>query len=204
MFIPSKFRITDQNEILRFLNEHLFGTLVINGFGLVPDVVHVPFNCDFKNESNCLVFHVDNNNPIIQSIQQSGVGKMIVLGAHGYISSSVYGHINAPTYNYQSVHISGKISKLNEDELYLHLSDLVRDFEKGREHKLTMDYWSKDFMDANLKLITGYKLFLDDIECAYKLSQNRNDQDYKHIINDLESRVEGIELANEMRKIKYK
>lgn len=205
MFIPSKFRVTDENEILNFISNNLFGTLVVNDSAGVPNAVHIPFNCQFDSESKSIVFHVDNHNDMIQSIQQSQKGKLIVLGAHGYISSSVYGHINAPTYNYQAVHVSGKITQLSNEELYQHLADLVKVFEKDRENKLTMDYWSKDFMEANLKLITGFKIDLEQVECAFKLSQNRNNEDYQRIVDDLSNRgQDDIKLAEVMKQLNHK
>ncbi len=185
MFIPSKFKVKDNEQIIHFLQDNLFGTLVVNGKSGFPSAVHIPFNCLIEGGKTFLVFHVDNQNEIIQAIDSVQKGKLIVIGNHGYISSAVYSHINAPTYNYEAAHASGFITKLTRVELVKHLADLVAVFEKGRETPLTMEYWSTDFMEANLQLITGYKLEVESIECAFKLSQNRNDVDHERIVEDL-------------------
>lgn len=203
MYIPTEFELKDQKLILEFLQQHPFGTLAVNGEDGFPVLVHVPFTCDFGAEKNLLEFHVASENEIVTAIRDAGQGTMIIQGAHGYISSSVYTHTNVPTYNYQAVHVSGKLEVLNDSELQEHLTQLVDAFESGRENKLHMSMWSADLIDAYKKEITGFRIRIQRTEAAFKLSQNRNEVDFNRIVDDLSSRTyEEKQLAEAMKHTK--
>jgi transcriptional regulator len=187
MYIPKEFELKDQKSILEFLEQHTFGSLLVNGADGFPAVVHIPFTCEFKDSTNYLEFHVAKENTIGEELKGSNRGKMIVLGEHGYISSSVYTHVNVPTYNYQAVHASGSIQQLNQTELKSHLTKLVDQFEVERENQVRMNQWSADFIDAYLQGIVGYRIEINHLEAAFKLSQNRNEVDFNRIVADLNS-----------------
>ena len=203
MYIPKDFELKDQELVLKFLEQHPFGSLAVNGPDGFPAVVHIPFSCEFKDSGNYLEFHVAKANSIVAAISQTNQGKMIVLGAHGYISSSVYTHVNVPTYNYESVHVSGKINQLTESEMRNHLSKLIDSFEAGRENQLTMNQWPEDLIEAYMQEIVGYRLEIQQLEAGFKLSQNRNEIDFNRILSDLDTRTSNDrELAQAMKKAK--
>lgn len=203
MYIPTEFEIKDQKLILEFLQQHPFGTLAVNGAGGFPVLVHVPFTCRFGETIKQLEFHVASENEIVAAIAAAGQGKLIVLGIHGYISSSVYTHTNVPTYNYQAVHVSGKLEVLNDLELQEHLTQLVDGFESRRDYKVHMDVWPADLIEAYKKEIVGFRLEIRQTEAAFKLSQNRNEVDFKRIVDDLSTRTyEEKQLAEAMKHTK--
>lgn len=189
MYIPKDFEWKEEELVLKFLEEHPFGSLTINGPDGFPAVVHIPFTCEFGGSVKYLEFHVAKANTVVSAISDRKRGKMIVLGAHGYISSSVYTHVNVPTYNYEAVHISGKIEQLSDAEMKKHLAKLVDSFEAGRENKVSMDQWPADLIDAYLKEITGFRLEMEHLEAGFKLSQNRNETDFSRILADLDTRT---------------
>jgi transcriptional regulator len=48
--------------------------------------------------------------------------------------------------------------------------------------------WAKlspELLEGELKGIVGFKIKVEEIQAAYKLSQNRNETDYRNIINHL-------------------
>lgn len=203
MYIPKDFELKDQELVLKFLEQHPFGSLAVNGPDGFPAVVHIPFSCEFRDSRNYLEFHVAKANPIVAAITHTSQGKMIVLGAHGYISSSVYTHVNVPTYNYESVHVSGKMKQLTESEMKIHLSKLVDSFEAGRENRLTMNQWPTDLIEAYMQDIVGYRLEIQQLEAGFKLSQNRNEIDFNRILSDLHTRTSNDrELAQAMKNAK--
>lgn len=203
MYIPKDFELKDRELVLRFLEQHPFGSLAVNGPDGFPAVVHIPFTCEFKDSENYLEFHVAKANTIVSAISELKQGKMIVLGAHGYISSSVYTHVNVPTYNYEAVHVSGKIEQLTEFEMKNHLAKLVDSFEADRENKVHINQWPMDLIDAYMKEIVGYRLEIQQLEAGFKLSQNRNEVDFNRILVDLEGRTSGDqELAQAMKHAK--
>lgn len=203
MYIPTEFEFTDQKLILEFLQLHPFGTLAVNGTDGFPVLVHIPFTCNFGSDKNHLEFHVASENEIVAAIQAMSQGTLIVQGAHGYISSSVYTHTNVPTYNYQAVHISGKLEVLDSSGLKNHLTQLVDSFEAKRENKLHMSQWPVNLIESYMTEIVGYRLELDRVEAAFKLSQNRNEIDFQRILDDLSTgNSEEKHLAEVMKQTK--
>jgi len=120
------------------------------------------------------------------------------MGTHGYISSSVYHHMNVPTYNYQSVYLSGTTVRLNEEEFLTHLKELVHGFEDGRKQPLPFTHFPEKMIQGYLREIVGIRLIVDHMEGAYKLSQNRNQKDFDSIITDL-NQHDRTDLANTMK-----
>ncbi len=108
-------------------------------------------------------------------------------GPHAYISSSWYEHENVPTWNYQAVHIYGKGSILDEDELKQDLTRLLQKYEKHCEHPVLWDKLSPSLLEKELKGIVGFKIKVEEIQAAYKLSQNRNETGYMNIIEQLQN-----------------
>lgn len=203
MYIPKDFELKDQELVLKFLEEHPFGALTVNGPDGFPAVVHIPFTCEFNASGNCLEFHVAKENTIVPVISKVNQGKLIILGSHGYISSSVYTHVNVPTYNYETVHVSGKIEQLTDSEMKHHLTRLVDSFEADRKNKVHMSQWPVDLIEAYMKGIVGYRIEIQQLEAAFKLSQNRNEVDFYRIIADLNERTSNDQqLAQAMKQAK--
>ena len=61
------------------------------------------------------------------------------------------------------------------------------------------DPWQPRYPDSMLKAIVGIELEIDDIQCKYKLSQNRPAADHQPVIEQLEA-LGADELAAAMRK----
>ncbi|MGV3612429.1 MAG: FMN-binding negative transcriptional regulator [Fluviicola sp.] len=203
MYIPKDFELKDQELVLKFLEQHAFGTLTVNGSDGFPEAVHIPFTGEFEEAKKFLEFHVAKPNTIVQAISAMKTGKIIVTGAHGYISSSVYTHVNVPTYNYEAVHVSGGIEELNPQELKNHLTKLVDTFEYSREDKVRMSQWPTEMIDAYMQEIVGYRIEIQHLEAAFKLSQNRNETDFNRILDDLNTRnTNDQQLAEAMKQAK--
>ncbi|MCM2991235.1 hypothetical protein M3580_18755 [Bacillus safensis] len=49
-----------------------------------------------------------------------------------------------------------------------------------------------------MKGILGFKFIIDEVQAAFKLSQNRHERNYAHIIEKLEAEEE-VEMAEAMK-----
>src|SRR5699024_5522466 len=94
---------------------------------------------------------------------------------------------NVPTWNYQAVHIYGKASILEKDELIKDLTIMLKKYEENRENPVLWDKLSPHLLDRELKGIVGFKIKVGKIQAANKLSQNRNETDYINIIDKLQN-----------------
>lgn len=198
MYVPESFKITDLNEIESFLKINSFGTMIHSG-DFEPIATHLPFLIERNNDVFTLEGHLALKNDQSRYIRKGKSVLLTFLGPAGYISSAVYGHPNVPTYNYQSVHIYGTITPFTEAELIDHLDKMVFQFEQGRCPSLNMDNLPKDMLKAYYQEIIGFKIESYKIEAAFKLSQNRNQDDFKSILNDLSKDAKHTDLINAMR-----
>ena len=58
---------------------------------------------------------------------------------HHYISSSWYNHPNAPTWNYLSVHITGRLTIIEGDKLWESVRRLTNRYEQSSKNPVSLD-----------------------------------------------------------------
>lgn len=199
MYIPEEFKITDPSIISEFIQKHPFGLLVQSG-DLEPVATHLPFLIKNDGENYVLEGHLAKSNPHSTIIRSGKTAMTIFNGSHGYVSSTVYGHPNVPTWNYQAVHIYGTLEVLSETELICHLEEVVDHFESDRENKLDLKKLPQEMLNSYRQEIVGFRLNSYRVEAAFKLSQNRNDEDHQRIIDDLGKCPINQELVDAMKK----
>lgn len=191
MYLPTYFEITDSAEIHSFIETNAFGQLISIVDGKLFST-HMPFlvNADCTRLSG----HLAKPNPQLIDINNQEV--LITLdGPHDYISPSWYKTSGVPTWNYQAVHIYGVCKHIDEEQK---ITDII--------HALTAKYesafespWQPDYNPAMLGAIVGIEIEITQIQCKYKLSQNRSLQDRQQVIEQLEQRG-SVQLAKAMRK----
>lgn len=189
MYIPKYFKVTDINEIMDFVQKNSFGTIVTIDQGK-PVATHVPLLLNKHGEDYYVTGHLAYGNSQWRTLETCELVLVIFQGPHTYISSSWYDHENVPTWNYQAVHIYGKASVLDEEELKQDLKMLLEKYESHRENPVLWDTLSPELLEKELKGIVGFKIKVQDVQAAYKLSQNRNEQDYRNIVENLQKEVD--------------
>jgi transcriptional regulator len=201
MYIPKYFQITDFDEIREFIQANSFGTIVTTKEGK-PIASHLPLELSKKGDDYYITGHMAYGNPQWGTFETCEDVLVMYQGPHAYISASWYGHENVPTWNYQSVHVYGKASILGEDELKQDLMMLLEKYEKHRRNPILWDKLSPEVLDSQLKGIIGFKIKVQEVQAAYKLSQNRNEKDCLNIIDQLqgEKDLNSQQMAEVMKK----
>jgi transcriptional regulator len=125
---------------------------------------------------------------------------VIFQGPHTYISPTWYNHVNVPTWNYQAVHVYGSPRIVTGDEYYAMLSRLIARHEGGTSYR--MEDLLQDFAEKQMNGTVGFQIAVTRIEANYKLSQNRDDEDYHNIISHLHEREDEMShaVAEAMKK----
>ncbi len=187
MYIPKHFHITDREEIFSFIEHNAFGQIISTLQGRLFST-HIPFLV--SDDRQKLFGHFARQNPQCQDI--NGQEIMVTLeGPHGYISPSWYLNPGVPTWNYQAVHVYGICKILPELPAVKTIVDrLSNKYEEAFE-----TYWEPDYNAGMLKHIVGFEIEITDIQCKYKLSQNRSEQDRESVITHLQER-DSMALAN--------
>ncbi|SEM58594.1 negative transcriptional regulator, PaiB family [Paenisporosarcina quisquiliarum] len=184
MYTPKYFKVTNVEEIWNFVQENSFGTLITT-VQEKPIATHLPMQIIKERDDYYITGHMAYGNPQWRTLEICENILVMFQGPHAYISSSWYEKENVPTWNYQAVHVYGKASILSEEELKQDLIKLLQKYEKHRKNPVLWDGLSPQLLNKELKGIVGFKIRVSEIQAAYKLSQNRNEEDYHNIINKL-------------------
>jgi transcriptional regulator len=194
----------NEPEILDFLRKNAFATLVTQVKGR-PWATHLPFVLD-KNSSGEAILsgHIAKANPQWKSLAELEDVLVIFQGPHAYISSSWYNHENVPTWNYLAVHVYGKIRMIVGEELMDHLKQLVDTYETGRPNRVRVETMTESYVNSQVRALVGFEVKIEEVQASAKLSQNRDEVNYKNIIQKLEESPFPLEkeIAEEMRKIR--
>ena len=112
MFVPKKYLAKDQNQIDDFIAEHPCVSLITTSEDGFPTATHIPVITKKVDGIWHLEGHIALANKQHLDIINTSKALCTVLGAHGYISSSVYSYENVPTWNYEAVHLYGNLIRL--------------------------------------------------------------------------------------------
>lgn len=195
MFIPKFYRNTDFLSIKEFIQKNAFGILVSNHESKIL-ATHIPLQWMEKEGKNYLLGHISIANSQKKSFVDNTEVLCIFSGAHTYISSSWYNHENVPTWNYMAAHVYGKISIMTEkEEILKMLDDLMEKYEKNMENPSKLKNISPDYLEAHLNGIICFTIEIENIDCAFKLSQNRDAVNKELVIKALEKQNDEFSLA---------
>lgn len=198
MFIPGRYKNENVEEILQFIQKNSFALLITTQNGM-PLITHLPVELEVISGNTVLRGHVSRANN--QHHTFTGKGVAVFQGPHSYISSSWYNHVNVPTWNYIAVHVTGQLRILNDDELYNSLKVLTDRYESAMENPVSVEGMHGHVIHQ-MKGIVGFEMTMDKMEGKWKLSQNRDAEDYQNIILQLEkiNKVNELMIAEEMKK----
>jgi len=191
VYIPKHFEITDKNEIFAFVETNGFGQLVSNVAGKLFST-HLPFL--LSEDKTKIIGHLALQNP--QHAEIEGQEVLITLeGAHDYISPAWYSSPGVPTWNYQAVHIYGQCTIFrNVEKLQEVVNALTAKYEAAFESP-----WQPEYKPSMLGAIIGVEVAISEIQCKYKLSQNRSVQDRSQVVDQLKA-VGSNKLAEVMER----
>ncbi|MBB6601840.1 FMN-binding negative transcriptional regulator [Bacillus pumilus] len=198
MHIPSFFQVKDMEEVKAFIQSHSFATVVTTMDGK-PIATHIPVSFLQIEDSFVISGHMAIGNPQWKTFEENEQVLVIFQGPHAYISSSWYEKEAVPTWNYQAVHVYGKAKLLEKSELVKELTTMLETYESHREQPVLWHTLSDELLEKQMKGIVGFKIIIDDVQAAFKLSQNRHERDYAHIIEKLQAEGE-VEMAKAMKE----
>ena len=199
MYISKLYREEDRTKILEFLRQNEFATLVTYN-GEKPTASHLLMEVVDEGESLFVNGHMSKANPLWKTFETCPEVLVIFQGPHTYISPTWYNHVNVPTWNYQAVHLYGSPRIVTGDEYYAMLSRLIAKHERGTDYRL--ESLPQDFVEKQMNGTVGFQINVTRIEANYKLSQNRDDEDYHNIIAQLEKSADNSshDIATAMRE----
>ena len=198
MYLPKHFDDTRAAELHRILERYPLGMLVVNGpQGL--DANHIPFEMvTVADGTFTLHAHVARANPVWQEVATGADVLVIFRAGDAYVSPNWYPskheeHRQVPTWNYQVVHVHGRIT-IHDDVRFVRgvVARLTRRHEgrAGNEKPWRMTDSEPAYIDDMLTRIVGIEVAPERIVVKSKLSQNKEDRDRVNAAEELARRGE--------------
>ena len=204
MYQPAQFAEHRPDEWHRLIREHPLGMLVTaTAAGLEAE--HLPFVLEAeRGPAGTLLAHVARANPVWRAVGEGDAVMVVFRGVQGYISPSWYPskhehHRHVPTWNYEVVHVHGRIRVLDDTNAVRGaVAKLTRQSEAGQPVPWKMGDAPTDYLASELAQIVAIEIAIERIEGKRKLSQNRDERDFRNVVETLEQRGE-LALAEAMR-----
>ena len=199
MHISKLYHEEDRTKIFEFLKQNEFATLVAYD-GEKPTASHLLMEVVNNGDEWFVNGHMSKANSLWRTFDKNPEVLIIFQGPHTYISPTWYNHVNVPTWNYQAVHLYGTPRIVDGEEYYAMLSRLIARHENETNYR--MESLPQDFVEKQMNGTVGFQVDVTRIEANYKLSQNRDDEDYHNIISHLHEREDEMshQVAEAMRK----
>ncbi|MGB1444622.1 MAG: FMN-binding negative transcriptional regulator [Flavobacteriaceae bacterium] len=166
---------------------------------------HTPLIYQANNELGRLIGHLDKYNPQLDHFRSNEKVELIFNGPQVYISPSVYGTTQLPTWNYFKAHLKGRIKIENDQEKVKQSLINMTAFLEGENPAYTLES-NNPRMAAALDYIVGFHIEIDSWEGKYKISQDKRKDDQlraKKAMQEAEKMTEkAIELLYSLHKTK--
>jgi transcriptional regulator len=199
MYIPKRYEENDAEKVRAFIRENSFAILVSVLDGL-PVATHIPLLLEKDDQGrDVLLGHIARGNEQKRTFAEgadvgSGGTKVLAIfpGPHAYVSPRWYTQMNVPTWNYMAVHVYGTLKVIEGEELRAALSRLVDNYEQHLPRPVEIGEIGEKQVTAEMRGIVGFRILVEEIQAAYKLSQNRDELSYREVVRQL---GEGDEAA---------
>jgi transcriptional regulator len=206
MYNPRWFREERVEVLQRAIETISFGTFVTSGkAGLLAS--HIPMMVDrSEGKFGTIQGHLARGNNQWRDTDPGSQALAMFLGPDAYISPSWYpthrddGKV-VPTWNYISVHASGRPVFFDEAERLLRfVTKLTVHFEDASSTRWSVADSPEDYIASELKAIIGFEMPIESLEGKWKLGQNRPEADRNGAIEGLRRRATGrdLEVSDEM------
>ena len=183
MYQPKKYKKSNSEYFVNFIDKHPFATLILHGDRFLA--THIPVLLKGKPSSFSLYSHIANSNEMLPFLKDGVEVLLIFQGANGYVSSSWYEEKDISTWDYSAVHVNATIKLQNRTELEESLKKLVFRFEKEQEKPLFYDELPEKMLEEHLPLITGFWCEPFKVEGVAKLHQSYKKEDIASTVNHL-------------------
>lgn len=176
MYIPSYYKIVDEQVVKDIIRQHNFGILVSG-----MQATHLAFSLE---EDFTLYGHIARTNPQVKDLGKEAFA--IFQGPHGYISPTLYTRFNSvPTWNYVAIHAYGTTTLLPEEKHFEVVESLI-----AQQESSYLEKWKQlpaTYTSGLSKGIAAFSMKVERWEGTLKMSQDRTPEERENIIRHLQS-----------------
>lgn len=180
MYIPKHYLATDRAEIVAFMKQYSFATIVTVKDNL-QTATHLPFVVTEEDDKIILTSHFAKANQQWREIIENKV-LIIFTEPHAYISPKHYDKdLNVPTWNYISIHTYGQGQIITDNEKTVKvLEKMIDNYEA--DYRKQWDGLPADYKHKMLNGIVAFEIVVTDLQAKKKLSQNKTEAERARII----------------------
>ena len=196
MYLPDHFRVDDVTQIHALMRGRPFAALISNGpLGLYAS--HLPTVLKSEGPFGLIECHLARANPHWRDLAEGNEAMMIFQGPEGYITPNWYptkaetGKV-VPTWNYAVVHAYGRPEVMQDKEwLRRHVGELTAQQEQTEPRPWQLSDAPDSYIDVMTRGIVGFRFPITRLEGKWKMSQNRQEPDWKGVVEGLNARASG-------------
>ena len=200
IYNPPRYQSNDVSEAFELMEYYPFAT-VISVVDQEPVISHLPLTPVMTGQKMQLIGHLAKANSHWQELNKVPVTALFH-GAHAYITPKWYEQNDVPTWNYSTVHVTGRV------ELIEHEAGLIECLKGLREHmeKIWPSGWEffvpEDLAARLTQSIAGFRIHVESIQFKQKLGQNKSPKSIEGVVQGLEARGGGmsLDLIRDMKK----
>ena len=205
MYHFSYFKEKDKEVLLSFMEEHPFAFLTGSFKSGAQVATQIPVLIEVRDGELIIRGHIMRNTDHHKALMENPNVLAVFTGPSCYVSASWYSNPQiGSTWNYMSVHVSGNVRYMSDDELVQFMRAFTLKFENGNTDSQTIyDNLPDEFLRKMMPAIVGFEIRAEKMDNVFKLSQNRDEKSYDNILLHLEEKGgESALVAQEMRKRK--
>lgn len=193
----------DQEVVRDFIKKYPFAFLSGCDAENKPIATQIPVFIEEQDGKQFLRGHIMKDTDHHRAFSHNENVLVVFTGHHTYVSGTWYSNPHIPsTWNYMSVHIKGIVRFLDNDALENILRKTSLHFENNDPNSTTIfDNVPAELKKRIMHLIVPFEIEVVEINTVFKLSQDRDAQSYRNIIEKLKQQGEsGQVIAAEMEK----
>ncbi len=204
MYVPAPNAVEHESEVRAMVSSVGSGELVTTGPDGYPVATLLPVLWD----GGTVVAHMARANDHWRSITEPTKALLLVAGPQAYVSPGWYaskaehGRV-VPTWNYESVHLSGTV-RVHDDADWVRaaVTRLTERHEHARPEPWAVTDAPERYTSGMLRAIVGVELIVERVEAKRKLSQNRSDADRAGVVAGLDAEADpgASAIADAMRR----
>jgi len=193
MYTPNQFRFRDKQEMVAFMKQYPFATIVTMN-GNIPVATQLPFCIDDSSDKLILSAHFALANEQAKFIVDN-TSLVIFSEPHAYISPVHYDKKESvPTWDYIAVHAYGKATIVTDENAVVKvLEQMITFYDKN--YLQQWDGLPDKYKKGMMKAIVAFELEVTDLQGQKKLSQNKTAEEKQRIIAHLEKSNSSVEAA---------
>lgn len=185
MYKFSYYTEEDPQKVINFMKNNSFA--VITGQGeAYPVATHIPLEVEIKDDGKIyLSGHLMKKTDHHIAFEKNENVLVIFNGPHAQVSASWYTNpAMGSTWDYMTVHAKGKIKFKDEAGTVKAVKNITDKYE-GADRPSSFKNIPQDYIDKMVKAIAGFTIEVESLENTFKLSQNRDEESKRNIIEQL-------------------